>query len=302
MQGKPTVLFVDDEERILRSLNMLFRSRFRVLTTTDGNEAIRMVSDEKVHVIVSDQRMPIMEGIEVLRRVREASPNTMRLLLTGYADLQATIGSINEGEVFRYITKPWDMQEIVSAVTRAAEIAQSLETVSTEESASAASPGILVIDEDPTVAEMVRAVSAPEQNVRWSSDLEETFEILAQHDIAIVICDIRLHGRDITEAVKALKQNNPAIVTIVQSQLQDIEMLRGLINHGQIYRFLPKPARRGMLQASLSSAARLYSSLQKAPVLTQRYAVEERPASASGLSGRLMGYLDRMRQRQRASG
>ncbi|MDX1803388.1 MAG: response regulator [Alcanivorax sp.] len=301
MSNRPTVLFVDDEERILRSLCMLFRSRFNVLATTNGHEAVRLVRQHKVHVIVSDQRMPEMEGIEVLRLVREASPNTMRLLLTGYADLQATIGSINEGEVFRYLTKPWDMQEIIAAVSKAAEIAVSLDAVDNDQQAGNLAPGILVIDEDRTVAEMVRAVSAPEQPVAWSMDLEEAFDILSRSNVAIVICDVRLNGRNITEEIKALKQTNPAIVTIVQTQLQDVEMLRGLINYGQIYRFLPKPARRAMLEMSLNSAGKRYAALQAAPATVARYRAENRPASAgnvsAGLSGRVAGYLDRMRQR-----
>ena len=126
---RPTVLFVDDEERILRSLRMLFHKDYEVKTTTDGHEALAMVRGTKVHVLVSDQRMPIMPGVELLRLVKEASPNTMRLLLTGYSDLEAIVGSINEGEIFRYIAKPWSTEEIKGTVAKAAEIALSLEEV-----------------------------------------------------------------------------------------------------------------------------------------------------------------------------
>jgi len=301
MDKRATVLFVDDEERILRSLQMLFRGKFRVLATTDGNVAVDVVRREKVHVIVSDQRMPVMPGIELLRRVREASPNTMRMLLTGYADLEATIGSINEGEVFRYLTKPWNSQEIVATVSKAAEIALSLEDVAADAGEAHSAPGVLVIDDDPSVAEMVRSICGPAQSVKWSVDLDEAFEILSASDVAIVICDVRLRGRDISDAVKVLKQTNPAILTIVHTQLQDVELLRGLINHGQIYRFLPKPVRRGMLEMSLSSAARFHANMQATPTLARRVRAEPTaPTAANGLSGRIIGYLERMRQ-QRAS-
>ena len=152
MSEKATLLFVDDEERVLRSLEVLFKSRFRVLSTTDGSEAVDMLKRERVHVIVSDQRMPIMTGVELLR---EASPNTMRLLLTGYSDLEAIINSVNEGEIFRYLSKPWSAKEILNTVTQAAEIAISLEEAAGAEPLGPA-PGVLVIDEDPTVAEMVK--------------------------------------------------------------------------------------------------------------------------------------------------
>ncbi|HKJ73854.1 MAG TPA: response regulator, partial [Alphaproteobacteria bacterium] len=89
--AKATVLFVDDEERILRSLKMLFRGRYDVLTASSGEEALALVRTRHVHVIVSDQRMPGMLGAALLAQVKVASPTTMRLLLTGYSDLTATI-------------------------------------------------------------------------------------------------------------------------------------------------------------------------------------------------------------------
>lgn len=300
MSEKASVLFVDDEERVLRSLEMLFKNQFRVYTTTDGNEALAIVRGERIHVIVSDQRMPLMTGVEVLRRVREASPNTMRLLLTGYSDLEAIVNSVNEGEIFRYLTKPWSAREILGTVAQAAKIAQSLE----EESAHGQPglvPGVLVIDEDPTVVEMVKAILGPQRQVTWSMDLDEAFETLAVNDIAIVVCDIRLRGRDISAAVQALKESNPTVLTIVQTQLQDVETLRSLINHGQIYRFLPKPARRGLLEMSLHAATRRHGSLKVSPRIAARYQVERNePAPVAALSTKLLGYLDRMRQGKNA--
>jgi len=296
MSEKANILFVDDEERVLRSLEMLFRNRFKVYTTTDGNEAVDICRRDRIHVIVSDQRMPAITGVEVLRRVREVSPNTMRLLLTGYSDLEAIVNSVNEGEIFRYLTKPWSAKEIANTVNQAANIALSLENEGSG-SATGTAPGVLVIDEDPTVVEMVKAICGKERQVRSSTDLDEAFATLAANDIAIVVCDIRLRGRDISAAVKALKESNPMVLTIVQTQLQDVETLRSLINHGQIYRFLPKPARRGLLEMSLEAASRRHVSMKAAPQLASRYQVERNDtAPVAALSTRLMGYLDRMRQ------
>ena len=299
MSEKANILLVDDEERVLRSLEMLFRHRFKVYTTADGNEAVDICRRDRVHVIVSDQRMPMITGVEVLRRVREVSPNTMRLLLTGYSDLQAIVDSVNEGEIFRYLSKPWSAKEITNIVNQAAGIALSLEH-ETGGAASVAAPGILVIDDDPSVVEMVKAICGKERQVNWSVDLDEAFQTLADNDIAVVICDIRLRGRDITPAVKALKESNPMVLTIVQTQLQDVETLRSLINHGQIYRFLPKPARRGLLEMSLDAASRRHVAMKAVPQLAARYQVEKNePAPVAALSNRLQGFLDRMRQGSR---
>jgi serine/threonine-protein kinase len=97
--------------------------------------------------------------------------------------------------------------------------------------------------------------------------------------------------------VKALKESNPTVMTIVQTQLQDVETLRSLINHGQIYRFLPKPARRGLLELSLDAASKRHVSMKAAPQLANRYQVEKNDvAPVAALSSKLLGYLDRMRQ------
>ncbi|TLY50310.1 MAG: response regulator [Gammaproteobacteria bacterium] len=116
---RATVLFVDDEERILRSLRMLFRGRYEVLTTTSGHEALKMLRERRVHVVVSDQRMPLMLGVDLLRQVREISPVTMRLLLTGYSDLSAIVASVNESEIFRFIEKPWQAPYLLDVVEQA---------------------------------------------------------------------------------------------------------------------------------------------------------------------------------------
>ena len=105
----PAILFVDDEQMILRSLERLFAdSPYRVLTTDDAAEAIGIIGREEIAVIVSDERMPKMKGIELLERVRNASPETVKILLTAHADLATAEGAINKGEVFRFVRKPWD--------------------------------------------------------------------------------------------------------------------------------------------------------------------------------------------------
>ena len=106
MNKKGKVLFVDDEKRVLNSMRGLFRREYELYLTTDGAEAVELVAKHDIDVIVADQRMPGLTGVEVLGKVREASPRTVRILLTGYADPEAIEGSINIGEVFRFLSKP----------------------------------------------------------------------------------------------------------------------------------------------------------------------------------------------------
>lgn len=111
------VLVVDDEANILNALARLFLDRdVRVLRAGNGEEALGIVRREPVAVVVSDNLMPGMRGVELLSRVRDLSPDTVRVLLTGYADLPTAIEAINRGEVFRFHVKPWVDEEIVRTV------------------------------------------------------------------------------------------------------------------------------------------------------------------------------------------
>ncbi len=106
MSDRARVLFVDDEKRVLNSMRGMFRRQFELYLTTEGATAVQIASENPIDVIVADQRMPGMTGIEVLQKVKELSPNTVRILLTGYADPSAVEDSINVGEVFRFLGKP----------------------------------------------------------------------------------------------------------------------------------------------------------------------------------------------------
>lgn len=118
-----TLLCVDDEPNIVSSLRRLFRgSGYRVLTAHGGDEALALLQVEPVDVIISDMRMPGMDGAQLLEQVRARWPGTTRLLLTGYADVQSTVAAINRGEVYRYIAKPWNDEELMHTVRGAFEL------------------------------------------------------------------------------------------------------------------------------------------------------------------------------------
>jgi response regulator RpfG family c-di-GMP phosphodiesterase len=118
MIDKPKILLVDDEERILRSLSMLLRTQYQIFATSDGHEALKILRQENIHVVISDQRMPVMSGTELLRQARDIAPDTIRILLTGYSDADAALDALNDGEIFRYINKPWGPKELRETIAR----------------------------------------------------------------------------------------------------------------------------------------------------------------------------------------
>jgi DNA-binding NtrC family response regulator len=122
--SRPRLLFVDDEQRVLNSMRIMFRRQFDLFLASHGAEALDIVKDQNIDVIVADHRMPKMTGVEVLSKVRALSPRTVRILLTGYADLDAVEGSINESEVFRFLTKPCAPKQLRETIELAARLAR----------------------------------------------------------------------------------------------------------------------------------------------------------------------------------
>ncbi|MFO0946771.1 MAG: hybrid sensor histidine kinase/response regulator [Planctomycetota bacterium] len=116
---KHTLLIVDDEPEVLAGLRGMFRRHYDVVTTERASEALQLLKQREVHVVVSDQRMPDMSGTDFLARVSEEFPNIVRLMITGYADIDSVIDAINRGHVYRYISKPWDPAELETAVKQA---------------------------------------------------------------------------------------------------------------------------------------------------------------------------------------
>ena len=112
MPKRHTILVIDDEAQIVKSIINALRLDYRVLGTTSAAEAIDILGREQIHVVMSDQRMPEMTGVKLLQRIAREQPDAIRLLFTGYADISAVIDAINKGSVYRYITKPWDPDEL----------------------------------------------------------------------------------------------------------------------------------------------------------------------------------------------
>lgn len=116
------VLIVDDEESILRSVQRLLRNQpYEVVTAGGAKEAIAIFERETVHLVMADHRMPGRTGVELLREIRDRWPETIRIILSGYTEVKAIIGAVNDGEVYKYFTKPWNDEEIKINLRRALE-------------------------------------------------------------------------------------------------------------------------------------------------------------------------------------
>ncbi|MBI1773269.1 MAG: response regulator, partial [Burkholderiales bacterium] len=120
--GKPdrTLLLVDDEPNILNALKRLLRrDEYRILTADSGHEGLEILEKNRVDVIISDQRMPIMTGVDFLRNAKKKYPDTVRIILSGYTELQYITDAINEGAIYKFLTKPWDDEQIRANIREA---------------------------------------------------------------------------------------------------------------------------------------------------------------------------------------
>lgn len=298
----PSVLFVDDEERILRSLRMLFRGRCEILTTTSGREAVEWVRRRPVHVVVSDQRMPGLSGVEVLRAVAEHSPATMRVLLTGYADLDAVTASVNEGEIYRFVEKPWSGSYLLEVVEQAARVAMRDFAAAAERGGAAPVPEapvavrVVVLDDDGALAAQVRELLPRQAQVEPARDLEEALSLLADRDVAVIVARLSSTDGGVADALKQLKRLRPATLAIVISPLRDSRLVIDLINEGQVFRFLLQPPVRELLRRGLVAALERHAELRANADLLRRHEVQPMRAAPATVPSRLLQVWRRIRE------
>ncbi|MDP9140688.1 MAG: response regulator [Pseudomonadota bacterium] len=276
----PRILFVDDEPRILLSLKAMFRKDYDVVTALGGAEGIAQIKAHDFDVIVSDQRMPEFTGVDVLRTAKEVRPRAVRLLLTGYSDMSAIIGSINEGEIFRFISKPWSHTELRATIAAAVAAADAeplplaLDETPAPAAAAATSGGakavassvpVLVLDEDVAARELLKATLEADRPVHEASTVEQGLELLEKHQIGVIVTELVVGGEVLTQLLGALRQHHPALVVVVLTSHADAGHSITLINQGQIYRLLLKPVSESVLRGTINIASRRYEALRQQP-------------------------------------
>jgi len=292
---KPRLLVVDDEERILSALKSVFRSDYHVFATTDCDHALAFIAKYRMHAIVSDQRMPAMTGVELLRRAKEIAPGSMRILLTGYADLAAIVGSINDGEIYRFVSKPWDNNELRSIVREAVAVSIELADLAPPPSTELRPDrAILVVDAHGELYRSTRELMADVCPVRQATSPEAALGELTAGDVCVVLFDIDAGSpSDNANLIKTLKQDHPQLLTLVVTEASDSELMIGLINQAQIFRFINKPVPLKNLRGHLIAGLVRAQQFEKAPQLVRRQAPELSSAPRLALPG---GWLDHIRE------
>jgi serine/threonine-protein kinase len=290
---KPRVLFVDDEERVVNALRTIFRDVYEVTVASSGEQALGLVRSQPFHVVVSDQRMPGMLGVELLREIKLVAPTTVRMLLTGYSDLAAIVGSVNDGEVFRFVSKPWNQDDLQATINEAVTIAIALEASPPPRAAARPAEDVvaLVLD-DPAMARATREMAGDLCRVVHAATLDDALHALAVNEVALLIADLESQRVDNTVLFKLLKQEHPQTLVIVTTGASDSELIISLINEARIFRFVNKPVNLSLLQSHIVAALERYHVFAQSPefVKTQRAKVSSAAESRLGRS-----ILDKLR-------
>lgn len=117
----PTILIVDDEQHVLNSINRTLRHDYNVILSLDGNSALQVLREQEISAILADQRMPGLSGSNFFREVIKIQPDTTRVLITGYSDIEAVVQAVNDGQIFYYLEKPWEPEDLKLIMKRAVE-------------------------------------------------------------------------------------------------------------------------------------------------------------------------------------
>lgn len=315
----PTVLFVDDEIRVLKSIRAACRTHFNMLFATNGAQALQYIGKKKIDVVVSDERMPKMRGHEVLSEFRRQSPSTMRILLTGFSDNEAIRHCINEAEVFRYLSKPWNNDELIDCIKTAARhksnsnIAYmpqpSHQTTSakhvndrqiSQASSSHATPkSILIVDDHPYLVHSIQRIYGDHFDIHAATNLTEAVDVLASSTgVAVMLIDIDMKGS--LPVVHQLTTSSPSLVVIALTKNPDTSTAQSLINHGQVFKYLVKPLGHTRTENVIQEALLRHDELLRSPQAYNRIPdplpepLPDDSTEQSGILGRLAAFKDRL--------
>src|SRR6266480_3701551 len=185
--SKHSVLYVDDEENNLISFRAAFRRNYDIFTAINADEGINILHKEQIPIVITDQRMPGITGVEFLEKIIPEYPETVRMILTGFSDIEAIIQAINTGRVFRYITKPWNENELKMTIDNALEV-YGLQQRNKK----------LITDLDQIVKEQDRTIGmfkkyVPSAVVEQSLKASDDSNLLAGEllEVSVLFCDIR---------------------------------------------------------------------------------------------------------------
>ena len=304
LNRKYRILFVDDEPRVTSALKAIFRREYEVLIANSGADALNVLASNEVDVLVSDQRMPHMLGNELLAKVSKLYPQTMRILLTGFMDKKAIVDSINEGEVYRFINKPWrndEMREVVAEAALASEIPviPMTETVAEAEQQAASdiaqslsqkeapSPvkvrakpagdqALLMMEQQKDIRHQIRKFCSDQEIMIYGTqNIEQALAAATSREsIGVAVIELSEDTKTALHTINLLKRARPELITIALTEEYDAHTAVDLINQGQVFKYLAKPLDIKGFQNTIENAFLRHRFLKNNKKASERFKVE----------------------------
>ncbi|MFN3561534.1 MAG: response regulator [Chloroherpetonaceae bacterium] len=267
MKNASHILLVDDEPLILSSMRDLLEVDYVVHTAESGQKALEILSKNPIKVLISDERMPQMRGHQLLKRARQISPNTIRILLTGYADLESVMNSVNAGEIFRYLNKPCRNDALLNVVRLGVQIYDRLSSLKPVTPANTASKDNLKPDLSLPKYDALFVGFTPDDIARLQLRLSKQFTIrtaltaadalkmITEIPPAIIVSELRLDDYEGLDFLKSVITEHPQLVIIVLTDTVDVSLITQAVNELNVFRYLPKSATQDDLERALLDAA-----------------------------------------------
>ncbi len=283
-----TLLFVDDESAILRSLKRTFQDNYEIFLAESGEEALKILERVHVHLVVSDYRMPGMDGLQLLKTIQEKWPETIRVMLTGVADVNSVTNDIDSGAIYRFISKPWEDEEIKQAVRLALQqydLIQKIKklkqdkgvqqqdvevTIPEQKGADDGVFTLLFVDDEEIVLGALKRIFTDENyRIVTAENAEEGLAILEKEPVHLIVSDYKMPGMTGLQFLREVKKRWPQTIRVMLTGYADIKGVMGDISEGVIYKFIAKPWENEDLKMAVKLALRQYALISQAKRLQE---------------------------------
>ncbi len=314
MKNASHILLVDDEPLILSSMRDLLEVDYVVHTAENGQKALEILSKYPIKVLISDERMPQMRGHQLLKRAKQASPNTIRILLTGYADLESVMNSVNAGEIFRYLNKPCRNDALLNVVRLGVQIYDRLSTLKPTAIAAVSKNDIkpdltlpkydaLFVGFTPDEIARLQLRLSKHFTIRTAATVVDALKLIGDVPPAVIVSELKLDDYEGLDFLKTVLAENPQLIIIVLTDTVDVGLITKAINEINVFRYLPKSATQEELERALMDAAARSTIYRAQPNANLKFTASQieppkkTPPPTSELLHRLQSVQDQLKKR-----
>jgi len=290
-----TVLIVDDEKNILSAINRtLMDDDYHIITAMSGKEGLSVLRDNDADLVISDQNMPGMTGLEFLKKVKTEYPHIAGIMLTAYSDIEAATKAVNEAGIYKFILKPWNDADLRITVKRALEaqkllmerdsLLQSIKTqdilfsdlekkypgITQAEKGPKNRHAILIVDDEKSILKSAtRILIDDDYLILTALNGEKGLSILESREVDLVVSDQRMPGMSGLEFLKEVRAKYPDILTIMLTAYADADTAITAINEAGVFKFILKPWNDANFRITIARALELRQMVIERNLLAQ---------------------------------